>query len=75
MGSGVGVPVGEAGDGEAVAVVDSGVAWEVGVTSSGTGVTETGFEVAGRDVGVPSRAGLWPMQAASTMRNARKDQK
>ena len=61
MGSGVGVPVGEAGDGEAVAVVDSGVAWEVGVTSAGVGVVGTGTEVAASGVEVtPPEPGSGP---------------
>ena len=70
-GTGAGVPIGEGGDGEAVTVVGSWVAWGVRVTSAGAGVTETGCEVAGTGVGVSSGAGAWPMQAANTMRNVR----
>ena len=69
---GVDVPVEEAGDGVAVAVMDSGVGREVGVGSAGVRVVGTGSEVAGTGVEVTPEAGLWPMQAASTMRNARK---
>ena len=58
----------------AVAVTDSGVGRGVGVESGGVGVTETGSDVVSTDVGFPSGAGLWPMQAASTMRNARRAQ-
>ena len=72
VGMGVDVPVEEAGDGVAVAVTDTGVGRGVGVGSVGVGVVGTGSEIAGTGVEVTSGAGLWPMQAASTMRNARK---
>ena len=58
----------------AMAVKDSGVGRGVGVGSAGVSVVGTGSEVAGTGVEVTSGAGLWPMQAASTMRNARKAQ-
>ena len=74
VGMGVNAPVEEAGDGVAVAAVDSGVGRTVGVASAGAGVVEAGSEVAGTGVGVASEAGAWLVQAASAMRNARKAQ-
>ena len=74
VGMGVDVSMEEAGDGVEVAGTDSGVGRGVGVGSAGVRVVGTGSEVADTGVEVTSEAGLWPMQAAITMRNARRAQ-
>ena len=65
-----------AGVGVAIAVVDPGVPWGgvVGMMSAGDAGMEPDSTVAATDGGVAAGVGVWPEQAARTMRNGRSAQ-
>ena len=73
---GVDVSCKEAGVGVAVAVVVPGVPWGGGdgMMFVGDGIMELGCAVAATDVGVAAGVGVWPKQAARTMRIGRSAQ-
>ena len=80
VGSWVGIKLGVsaegAGVGVAVAGVDSGVPWGVGVgvILAGDGAMELGSAIAETDVGVAAGVGGWPEQATRIIRTGRSAQ-
>ena len=73
VGTGVDVSSKEAGVGVAVAVVVTGVPWGggVGIMFVGDRAMELGSAVIATAVGIAAGVGVWPEQAARTMRTGR----
>ncbi len=76
LGNGVDVSGKDAGVGVAVPPVVPGVPWggSVGMMFVGEGAMELGSAVAATDVGVAAGVGVWPEQAARTMKIGRSTQ-